>query len=239
MCKKIIARQWAIRLLYEATTYEGNNCFITLTYEDTYCDNLLHEDHFVKFMKRLRKHLEPSKIKFFGCGEYGETIGRPHYHIIIFGFLPKQLYIHHYNQEKPIWSSPELDKLWKYGFNQVGSVEKGSIYYVTGYILKKNGDQGFRRMSLGLGKDYALENKQTLINKYLEGYAIPRYLLDKLEIPMLVRQEIQEKLSEELSKDKRIKNNKFSSKERLMKNKREYRNQLVEAKDLLKQQDFF
>lgn len=36
-------------------------------------------------MKRLRKYLEPVKVRFFACGEYGDNTYRPHYHLILFG----------------------------------------------------------------------------------------------------------------------------------------------------------
>lgn len=239
MCKKNIASTWAQRLLYESSMYDGDNTFLTLTYEDSHCDNKLHKKHFVDFIKRLRKHLEPKKIKYFGCGEYGETFMRPHYHIIVFGYLPKKIYVHHYDKGKPIYSSPEIDKLWKYGFNQVGSVEKGSIYYVTGYVLKSNGDLGFRKMSNGLGLAYAQKNRDVLIQRYLEGHALPRYLLDKLGVPYLVKSTMQEKNYEELGEDRRIKSGAHKTKADLIKDKRKYRNQLIEAKDLMKENDLF
>jgi hypothetical protein len=37
-------------------------------------------------MKRLRKKIQPLKIRFFHCGEYGDKTRRPHYHALIFGY---------------------------------------------------------------------------------------------------------------------------------------------------------
>ena len=61
--------------------------FLTLTYND---DNLpsdvgLHKDDLQRFFKRLRKALDTKKIRYFACGEYGDTTSRPHYHAIVFG----------------------------------------------------------------------------------------------------------------------------------------------------------
>lgn len=203
MCKKAIANQWAQRILYESSLYNGENCFITLTYNDENVKQHLDETHTRNFLKRLRKKIEPTKIKYFYCGEYGETTLRPHYHFILMGYLPKDLYIHHIDNGKNIYSSKTLDNLWTYGFNQVGSLKKESIYYTCGYILK-NLNAGaeyqdtFRRMSLGLGKEYAIKNKDTLIEKYKRREInLPRYLVEKLKIdPKIVVDNQKERLKE-------------------------------------------
>ena len=38
------------------------------------------------FMKRLRKKYEDYKMRYFVTSEYGAKNGRPHYHMILFGF---------------------------------------------------------------------------------------------------------------------------------------------------------
>jgi len=69
------------------------NTWVTLTYSP---DNLppggtLVPSHLSGFIKRLRRNLEyrqGPKIRFFGCGEYGEQKLRPHYHVFLFGLGP-------------------------------------------------------------------------------------------------------------------------------------------------------
>ena len=100
-------------------------------------------------MKRLRKSLEPKKIRFYMCGEYGtdqdptttRTIGRPHYHAIIFGhdFADKQVFA---DRQNTVYTSQTLDKLWGKGFTTVGDCTFESAAYVARYIMKKiNGDE--------------------------------------------------------------------------------------------------
>ena len=86
-CRLERSRQWAVRCVHEASLYK-NNCFVTLTYSDDKLpsDGSLHFDHFQKFMKRLRRFYDDSRIRFFHCGEYGEQYSRPHYHCCLFNF---------------------------------------------------------------------------------------------------------------------------------------------------------
>ncbi|MEO5355656.1 MAG: hypothetical protein H7835_21005, partial [Magnetococcus sp. XQGC-1] len=87
-CRLERSRQWAIRVMHEASQHE-HNCFITLTYND---DNLpangsLNYRHFQNFMKRLRKYYVEFTVRFYMCGEYGENFARPHYHACIFAIM--------------------------------------------------------------------------------------------------------------------------------------------------------
>lgn len=136
-CRLERSRQWAIRILHEASMHE-ENCFITLTYDKEnipYTGTLVLE-HFQNFMKRLRKYLGEKKIRFFHCGEYGDNLKRPHYHCIIFGhdFTDRDEYDVGCGR---IHSSPTLAKLWPYGFNTVGDVTFESAAYVARYVIKK------------------------------------------------------------------------------------------------------
>lgn len=155
-CRLDRARAWAIRCLHEASLH-NKNCFITLTYNDeNYPENgSLQKDHIVKFLKKLRKKISPTLIRFFQCGEYGEvckncgksqvycrcgewlpSLGRPHHHCLIFGFdFPDKLL--HRTGANPLYTSQTLSKLWTYGFHSIGELTFDSACYTARYILKK------------------------------------------------------------------------------------------------------
>ena len=84
-CRISYSRDWAVRCVAHADMFL-NNSFITLTYQDSKLpvNGSLDYTHWVKFMKRLRKKF--GRVRYYMCGEYGETFGRPHYHACLFNF---------------------------------------------------------------------------------------------------------------------------------------------------------
>ena len=139
----------------EASLY-SHNCFITLTYSDEHLPlgGSLVKSDYQNFLKRLRNYLPPGMLRYYMCGEYGSewdangvaipgSIGRPHYHMILFNhdFDDK---IHLTNRgDNPLYISETLQKLWKdQGYTSVGSVTFESAAYVARYLMKKlNGDR--------------------------------------------------------------------------------------------------
>lgn len=87
-CRLAHSRDWATRCMHEAHMHESSS-FITLTYSPEHLpeNGSLVRKHFTDFLKRLRKALGSVKIRYFGCGEYGSKLERPHYHAIIVGLL--------------------------------------------------------------------------------------------------------------------------------------------------------
>lgn len=185
-CRIARSREWAIRLVHEQESWE-DSCFVTLTYADEYLpDNqsLVKKD-LQNYFKRLRKSIYPLHIKYFACGEYGETYERPHYHAIIFGLAQ---------------SSDVLKDNWTAGFVRTGTVTFKSCRYVAGYIQKKiTGDLSkseygvrvppFQLQSQGLGLAWAIKNKQNMINNlYITTNGVktglPRYYVKKLKNEM-------------------------------------------------------
>lgn len=137
-CRLERSRQWAIRCVHEADLYE-DNCFITLTYDDVNVpqNGSLRKSDFQKFMKRLRKEFSGQKIRYFMCGEYGDRGSRPHYHACLFNldFLDKYSCVD--KDGNKYYRSPTLEKLWPFGFSQIGEVTFESAGYVARYCLKK------------------------------------------------------------------------------------------------------
>lgn len=137
-CRLERAREWAVRCMHEAALHE-ENCFVTLTYDDAHvpAGRSLRPGDFVKFMKRLR-HKAPG-VRFFQCGEYGEKLGRPHHHAVLFGcgFGDREFYRERNGVR--LDTSRELAELWPFGFSTVGEVTFESAGYVARYTLKKVG----------------------------------------------------------------------------------------------------
>lgn len=140
-CRMDKSRDWSTRIHHEAQMHE-ENCFLTLTYNN---ENL-PENYSVSvremqlFLKRLRKSIEPRKIRFFLCGEYGDKGLRPHYHLIIFGYdFPDKIVWRKSASGIICYRSPSLEKVWPYGNAEIGSVTAQSGGYVARYVLKKIG----------------------------------------------------------------------------------------------------
>lgn len=165
-CRLEKSRQWATRCMHEAQLYDLN-CFITLTYND---DNLpkdgsLNKKHIQDFIKRFRRKFEDIKIRFFYCGEYGEKLGRPHYHVCVFNYDFKDKQFWKTVRGSDYYVSGCLSDLWKFGFSVIGDLNFESAAYVARYCTKKvSGDMAkshygdkmpeFAQMSLkpGIGK---------------------------------------------------------------------------------------
>lgn len=137
-CQLEKARQWAVRCEHEAASHQ-DNCFVTLTYapENLPAHGSLQLRDLQLFMKRLRERF-PHKIRFFGCGEYGESLERPHYHVLLFGheFQDKE-YLRTTPGGDVLFRSAELEELWPYGFCSIGAANFRSAGYVARYALKK------------------------------------------------------------------------------------------------------
>ena len=186
-CRIARTREWTIRLLHESEFWEDTS-FLTLTYNDDYLpsDGSLVPRDLTLFFKRLRKDLEKDKrkIKYYACGEYGDTYGRPHYHAIVFGISPK---------DKKL-----VEENWPYGFVRIGTVTYDSCRYVAGYVQKKLYGKGaeiyeekgilppFARMSKGLGERYVekywnkLWSQETVTVRGVP-LGLPRYYKKKLD----------------------------------------------------------
>lgn len=135
-CRLERSRQWAIRCVHEASLHEQNT-FISLTYDDDHLPpgGSLVKTHFQKFMKRLRKAC--GQMRYYHCGEYGETLGRPHHHACLFGFDFEDKTPWTTRNGFPVYRSATLERIWPNGNSEIGSVTFESAAYVARYIMKK------------------------------------------------------------------------------------------------------
>ena len=79
----------------------------------------------------------PQKVRVFYCGEYGDKLGRPHYHAVLFNFdFKDKVYWRTVNDCK-YYTSPSLSELWPFGHSTIGAVTFESAAYVARYTTKK------------------------------------------------------------------------------------------------------
>lgn len=213
-CKIDYSRRWADRMMLELETAK-KGLFLTLTYND---DNVpfvvdddgvfyptLQKQDWQLFMKRLRKHFEPVKLRFFSAGEYGSSTGRPHMHAIVFGlgFDDIQDRVEHGKNEigQKYFISPELERIWSKGFVLFSDVSWETCAYVARYVVKKYASDSRKDLlSLGVEPEFSLMSRRPGIGaRYLEEHpdcldleyinistpqggrkiAIPKYYIDK------------------------------------------------------------
>lgn len=121
---------WSFRLQQEMK-HSTSAYFITLTYDDDHVPERVKKEDVQKFLKRFRKSIAPFRIRYFLVAEYGETHGRPHYHLLLFNYpggvdtLRQEL--------KETWKlcAPEQFDM----ADSVGTVTPSSISYVCKYCL--------------------------------------------------------------------------------------------------------
>lgn len=166
-CRLERSRHWAIRCMHEASQHEENS-FLNLTYNDEnlvdryitgYKNNkplysgTLHYRHWQLFAKKLRNTLsrentkqprlvgptdKRDKIRFYMCGEYGDQLGRPHYHACLFGHdFKDKVYYKTTKTGFKLYTSPQLEQLWPHGFATIGNVTFETAAYVARYVMKK------------------------------------------------------------------------------------------------------
>ena len=161
-CRVNKSREMSVRIMLEAAASEAS-CFVTLTYNEDFLPKgdkkngervgmcSLDKKELQKFIKRLRKRVEPIKLRYFATGEYGDCGTRPHFHLMIFGIGRESE-----NVIKKCWSFKEKIKKKNYYFPlgdvDVGDVTNYSARYITNYAMKnfKNMDDDFIKKNFPL-----------------------------------------------------------------------------------------
>lgn len=121
-------------MLLEDKVHEAST-FLTLTYEDEALDAFgweLNFDHLQTYLKDIRAHFHPTKLRFYGVGEYGDEGGRPHFHIMLYG--------------TGMEAEGDYQDKWPFGFTYAGDVTHKSAGYIVGYIKDKLTDEDGERL---------------------------------------------------------------------------------------------
>ncbi|WNK13962.1 MAG: replication initiator protein [Microvirus sp.] len=196
---------WSFRIAEEAR--KGFSAtFVTLTYEDKYLTMGDHgptinkQDHFtfIKKLKELEKSKvlelrpyisqeelhrksygikEEGKLAYYGISEYGDRLGRPHWHYILIN-------VRDYNN---------IALAWPYGLIHIDECNMNTIDYVLKYMIKENKNNESKAkevsfMSKGIGlsamdsefeKFIQAPDANHIINGRGAKIALPRYYRKK------------------------------------------------------------
>lgn len=144
-CREAFVRSKAQQAYAEFLSAPTKPLFCTLTYEDVNLPigpkfsavrsgvhpgvhPVLRYEHFRQFIRELRRDFP--KVRFFGCGEYGPSTSRPHYHLVLYSGYPEGIDLFDVRES--------LLKYWRRGFVQVDFAVEKHFDYVASYVCKKS-----------------------------------------------------------------------------------------------------
>lgn len=139
-CRIQRRRLWTHRILLESLQH-SDNAFVTLTYAQEERQHSLEPADLRNWLKRLRKNLEPLRIRYYAVGEYGDQSQHAHFHAVLFGYPWCECYL--YNKGRPTdrWRQCDTCRLihetWQNGIVHVARLEESSAQYVAQYTTKK------------------------------------------------------------------------------------------------------
>lgn len=149
-CRINSRRRKTTRFLLEAQGTPGPVQFVTLTYEDDHLPVALDWDGCLVaslrprdlqlWLKRLRKLVGPG-VRWAAVGEYGDETGRPHYHVLLFGFG--------WNEARDACCST-----WNMGGVDVLEARDDTLAYMAGYTVKKMTGQADERLAEGQHREF-------------------------------------------------------------------------------------
>lgn len=230
-CLSQKASEWSYRVMREFDFYGRVGCVLSLTYDNVHVplDGSVNRRDLQLFLKRLRKYIEPVKIRYFGCGEYGTLNCRPHYHLVVIGWRPDDLvFVKRSKKNTILYRSKTVEKLWSQGICAVADVTADSVRYSAKYLQKLyfNETTGktppFLTMSThpGFGAFEALDRVKS-DSVYVNGVRkkVPRYYLKVAERNGVDLTELKEKrittakiMAEVVSDSVKVRRKKFEDK---------------------------
>ncbi|UPW40938.1 replication initiator protein [Sigmofec virus UA08Rod_6079] len=170
-CRRRRASDWRFRMHQEYKYSDKSFYFITMTFNDESLKRLINETSVDsvdadynsvvifavrRFLERYRKKYKVSLRHLF-VTELGGEYDRIHVHGLIIG-SKTDVKFHHKRYGIPVYRSPELEKLWSYGFIYLEGCSERCVSYILKYIMKQDPQHPDYKpcllVSPGLGKDY-------------------------------------------------------------------------------------
>lgn len=167
-----------------------HSSFVTLTYRPENLSYIVQSrlatlipDDSKNWLKRLRKAIEPRKLRYYIAGEYGDVHERPHYHAVLFGYKGCSYGVSRYRDGRTLDCCASCDLIrdtWDRGIIECQPLTAKHAAYVCGYVMKKMTNKAddrlhgrypeFARMSLkpGIGGDYAPAIAAAIPDAHLE-----------------------------------------------------------------------
>ena len=162
--------EWSVRLQLHTLSYDRMPLFVTLTYAPEFLpEEGLKKKDLQNYIKRIRDkyNLYNTDFSFYACGEHGDLLGRPHYHVLLFGM---SVYDDIYLRDDELCRSV-IESDWKLGECFVCRADWSGIHYVTKYCMKyldrewnDVGNPPFSLCSKGIGNGF-LESDQYIFIK--------------------------------------------------------------------------
>lgn len=194
-CRITKSMEWAIRAMHEAAEHDvAKFLTLTYSPENLPDDGGLNHEHFQTFIRAYRQKLKRAqshaRIRFLMCGEYGENpqsqpvhathlattivnknkrsvrrLGRPHYHVALFGHCPDDLEVwndwSYKGKNFKLYTSKYLDNLWKKGRVIIGDLTHESAAYIARYTTKKIGGpiaaEHYKKVNLITGEEHEIK----------------------------------------------------------------------------------
>lgn len=147
----------------------------------------LKPKHLQDWLKRMRRGMEPLRLRFFAVGEYGDRSWRPHFHVVLFGYptCVRGRTLREFGSDRPIAykccpNCRMVQAAWPWGDVDLGTVTHHSASYCASYTVKKMTSPDdtrlhgrhpeFARMSLrpGIGVDAMWDVASTMMQYGLD-----------------------------------------------------------------------
>jgi len=150
-CQIDKSKEWATRGFHESQTHTENS-FITLTYDEEHLPkhSTLVKKDLTNFIKLLRYYINKGRTKddpdwietkYLAAGEYGskQNSHRPHYHICLFGYEPRDKQFFFSNKwGDSVYTSETISKIWKNkGYITISPLTYRTVAYTARYTVKK------------------------------------------------------------------------------------------------------